>query len=137
MTKFQKITEIGFALDNPKNRPIRTFHLTGIFNKNRLLVLAENSPKTHSLNKYNPKYGHDGRNISDIKGTCSELAAIIKFRNRTNFDLSRCSLVNIRINKLGSIANSCPCVSCANLLRYFRFREVWFTNEAGMFQRYY
>lgn len=131
-----RITEIGFALFNPKTHGARTFHLSAIINKNRILSLATNSAKTHPLNIRNPKFGFDGKEITDTKGTCSELAAFIKAKNKGNIDFGRCSLINIRIDREGKLRNSRPCFSCSNLIKYMALRSVYFTDDVGNFQKY-
>ena len=131
---FPRLIEIGYSLFDPRDN--KNFHLSAIIHKNKLLVLAENSLKTHSLNRLNPKFGRDGNNITDLRGTCSELAAVKRLKNKTNINPGRCIMVNIRINRLGNLANSCPCAGCHSLLNYFRFKTVYFSTERG-FEKYY
>lgn len=134
MVNFNRFVEIGFAIFNPDEHKLRTFHLSGIYFKNRLVSLATNSEKTHSLNKLNPKYGHDGSEI--LKRCCSEFRAIQRLKKISNIEFHRCVMVNIRINRLGKLANSCPCDSCASLLRHYSFKTVYYTDGNGYFVRY-
>jgi hypothetical protein len=45
-------------------------------------------------------------------------------------------MVNVRIDLNGKIRNSKPCPFCQNLLKFLDFREVWFTNDSGGFEKY-
>lgn len=49
----------------------------------------------------------------------------------TNIDTKKCVLVNIRYNRNGEIALSKPCMSCENLLKYFSFKKVLWTDNDG------
>ena len=133
---FNKIIELGYALYNPETHPVRCFHFSVILYKNRLISAAVNSPKTHPINLRNPKYGYDNKNITDIKGSCSEMSACLKLKRISNIDFEKCSLINIRINRLGHLANSRPCSSCESLLNYFSFKDVFYTNDRGIFERF-
>lgn len=133
---FNRLIEIGKALYDPKNHSSRCYHLSAIYFKNKLIVLAENHARTHTNNLKNPKFGFDGRDISSTKGSCSEMLAVTKFKNKTSIPFNRCVLVNIRINKLNEITNSAPCPSCQSLLRNFKFKSVYFTDNNGVFQQY-
>jgi len=135
MNIFPRLVEIAYSLHDPKDE--LNFHLSAIVNKSKLLALSQNSPKTHAKNRYNPKFGRDGNDITSIKQTCSELAVLIKFRNKTNIDINKCNLINIRINREGKLSNSCPCQSCRNLILFYQPREVYFTNSFGTFEKYY
>lgn len=135
MINFSKIVDLGRAMYNPETHPLRCFHLSVILSKNRLVSAGINSPKTHSLNQRNPKFGHDGQEI--MKGSCSEFIAINRLKRISNIDFNKCVMVNIRINKLGQLANSCPCISCKSLLAYFSFKSIYFSDSDGLFQQYY
>jgi len=50
--------------------------------------------------------------------------------------LSRCTLMIERIRPDGSFGMARPCSSCADALRAFVFKEVWFTNAAGVYERF-
>jgi len=136
MVNFSNIIQLGYALFDPSEHPLRCFHLSAILYKGRLLSVAVNSPKTHSLNLKNPKFNISGENISSSKQSCSELRAILRLKKMTNINSNKCILVNIRIGRNGQLANSAPCFSCSSLLRYFSFKNVYFTDNNGRFQIY-
>ncbi len=132
---FNRVVELGFAAYNPMEHK-ENFHLSAVVNKNKIVAIAANSARTHTVNLLNPKFGYDGKNLNDSRGSCSELKALLQFKNKTNIDARKCTLINIRINRNLELANSCPCAGCKNLLRYFDLKAVYYTNEKGIFEKY-
>ncbi len=111
----------------------RTFHITCIFERTKLISVGENSIKTHVINRRNNK---NKFNLAE-KGSCSELQAVLKLKNQRNFvDWKKLSIVNLRINKDNNFCMSRPCSFCQSMLKYFNCRNVYFTNELGKFQKY-
>lgn len=131
---FERAIEIARGLWSPSH-PLRCFHTTVIFNKGKVVSIGINGPKTHTANTFNPKFVSKV-NVKLDGGCCSELKAILYFKNRTNIPSKKCSLVNIRINKKGEIKNSRPCASCENLLKYFEFNKVYYSTNEGNFEQY-
>lgn len=129
-----KIKEIAFAFDRDLF-PGRNLHLSFITYKNRIICIGQNSKKTHPINLRNPKISIDGSDISSFRGSCSEYSAINKLKNLTNIKISKCSLINIRINRLNEIRISRPCNSCMGLLAHYAFRDVYYSNNEGEFER--
>ena len=134
MNKYSKIIDLAQALYQ-NDFELRTQHFSFIYLKKRLISVGRNSAKTNPTNLFNPRRGNDGVTIKD-KGTCSELAACLKLKNLTNIRTDRCDLFNVRIDKNNKIAMSAPCPSCSSLLRYFKFKGVYYTNEGARFERY-
>lgn len=134
---FPRLIEIGYALFNPAEHEPRCFHMSAVIYKGRPISISTNSLRTHPINvRYNPIFNHSGQNITDSKGSCSEFLACQKLKRISNVDFNKCILVNIRINRRGELANSHPCFSCQSLLRYFSFKNVYFTNDRGNFEVY-
>jgi hypothetical protein len=133
---FNRAVDIARALYNPEHK-VRTFHVSVVFNKHRVVAIGVNSHKTHPLNKKNPKIGSDGTfNAKETGGQCSELSACIRLSKRTNIKAARCNMVNIRVMKDGALGNSKPCQSCQNLLKFFNFDKIYYSNEYGQFEKY-
>lgn len=128
-----QIKEIAFAFDRDLF-PGRNLHLSFIIYKGRIICIGQNSKKTHPVNLRNPKISQDGLDISSFRGLCSEYSAIRKLKNLTNIKTGKCSLINIRINKLNEIRNSRPCNSCLGLLAFFKFKSIHYSNDAGLFE---
>ncbi len=129
--KFKRLEEISKSLlDFNSNK--RCQHFSFILYKNRIISIGNNSKKTHPLNLKNRKTSlRTGEDFSDQKHICSEFSAINKLKNMTNIDTKKCVLVNIRYNRNGEIALSKPCMSCENLLKYFSFKRVIWTDNDG------
>lgn len=133
--KTQRLVEIAYALYDPEEHPIRTFHCSFILNKKKILSIGINAPKTHPTNLFNPKVGNGGALIYD-KGICSELAAIKKLISKSNARTENCTLVNIRIDKNGELNNAAPCSSCQSLLMHYPFDKVFYSSKLGKIERY-
>lgn len=134
---FDRLVEIAEAIWSPKH-PLRCFHISFVLKKKKIIAIGINSVKTHTSNLKHPKFANSNPslNIKADAGACSELQACLKLKNKTNIKSKKCVLVNIRINKHGEVKNSKPCQSCANLLNYFEFKDVYYSNNEGAFNKY-
>jgi deoxycytidylate deaminase len=98
-----------------KKRTGRTFHVTFIASKRKLLQIGINNYKK----KAKPSYKKEGE---DSYQPCihSELDALIKIKR----DTSNLDFYNIRIDKNGNLAKSEPCINCKHLLNEYGFRKI-------------
>jgi hypothetical protein len=129
--KFKRLEDISKSLIEFNSKK-RCQHFSFILLKNKIISIGNNSKKTHPLNLKNRKTSlRTGEDFSDQKHVCSEFSAINKLKNMTNIDTKKCILVNIRYNRNGKIALSKPCMSCENLLKYFSFKKVIWTDNDG------
>lgn len=129
---FSKIIEVTYAFINKHNADLRCRHFSFIMDKNRILSIGLNSPKTHPLNL---KYNYVNKNkekISNIVGTHSELSAVIKLGEE---DCSGLILVNTRINRNNKLDFSAPCNGCSDMIKQLNFKEVWYSNANGLFNK--
>ena len=113
-------------------------HFSFIFHKNKLITVGKNSKKSNPTNLRNPKTDANGEKVKD-KYTCSELNAFIKFKNMTNINFSKTSVVVTRIDKNGKIRNSKPCTSCQSLLNFINPKEIFYSIDSegeNKFERY-
>lgn len=132
MKILDKAVEVARAMF-PDELDQRTFHVTCIFERSTLLCVGQNKPKTHRRNMLNNTANFD----VGIKGTCSELATILKAKSKySNIDWRRVTLVNIRIGRDGGLKLSKPCVSCESLLAYFEPGAVYYSTNEGEFNKY-
>lgn len=114
------------------NDGTRCRHFSFIIHKKRIVSIGLNQKKTHPTNLKNRKVSLvTGVDFSDQKHTCSEFSAIIKLKNMTNIDTKKCTLVNIRYNRNKKTDLAAPCMSCKNLLKYFQFKRIIWTDENG------
>ena len=135
--KFKRCEEIARAMYPKVSNRKENYHLTFVWRGGKIISIGENSNKTHTINvRYNKKINRYGVDISDSKGSCSELNAYIKLRNNTNMDYSKLTMINIRINRNGSLDNSHPCPSCKNLIKFISPKKCYHTNSLGTFQEY-
>jgi len=129
--KFKRLEEISKSLVD-YNSTKRCHHFSFILYKNRIISIGYNSQKTHPVNLKNRKKSlKTGEDFSDQKYICSEFSAINKLKNMTNIDSKKCVLVNLRYNRNGKVDMSKPCMSCENLLKFFNFKKVIWTNNDG------
>lgn len=127
MTKFQeRIIERARDAISGKPHPDEFNHASLICYKGRILTIGLNSQiKTHtkSKNKVYP-FVH------------SELATILKFKRETRIDLSNTELYNVRIGKSGRLLLAAPCHFCSILICASAFKNVYFTNNLGLFEKF-
>jgi hypothetical protein len=133
---FKRFEDLAFSsIDWQK--PIRCRHFSFIINKKKIIVIGTNRKKTHPTNLKNRKISaKTGEDFSEQKHICSEFNAIIKLKNLTNIDTKKCTLVNLRYDRNKKIASASPCMSCKSLLKYFEFKNVFFTDSSGNYQTY-
>lgn len=131
-SKFKRLQEIAESLIDWEDG-MRCRHFSFVIYKNRIITIGLNKPKTHPTNLRNRKISYiTGEDYSQYKHTCSEFNSIIKLKKKTNIDTKKCTLINIRYDRNKKIAMAKPCMSCANLLKYFEFKKViWSTNDGN------
>lgn len=132
---FSKLIEISRALYTPKHE-VRTFHVSFLLYKSRILSIGINSLKTTPINILNNKYFRTNNGIIHNKGICSEWASLNKLKNTSNIRFNKLSLINVRIGRDGLIKNSKPCSFCESLCQFFNIKEIYFTNDKGEFEKY-
>ena len=136
MKSYKRLEELAQSLVE-YNSERRCRHFSFIIYKGRLISTGTNSSKTHPLNLINRKVSKvTGEDYSEQKQTCSELNAILKLKRLTNIDTKKCTLINIRYDRNDNIALAKPCQSCQNLLRYFEFKNIIYTDNNGNYLIY-
>jgi hypothetical protein len=119
----QKVVDKAYGL-----RPLithgRNVHFSFLVRKGRIRAVGWNNP-----NKTHPFPAHVGYAFPYIH---SEWACL-KMAQLTNQELTRSSLVNIRIDKRGRLNLSRPCEDCAKLIKFFDIVDVVYSNEIGGF----
>ncbi len=120
---FKRYVNLSYALVNQKAH--RCFHTSFIVRKGKILAIGINQIKTH------PKiraYGYHS-----LCGLHSELDAALKLGLT---DCSNLTLVNIRIDGQNKVNMSKPCRFCQRLIRDLNFKQVFYSNEHGEFEKY-
>jgi len=129
---FNKIIEVSYALINKHNADLRCRHFSFILDRNRIISIGFNSPKTHPLNlKYN-YVNKMKQNISNIVGTHSELNAVIRLGEE---DCSGLTLINTRINRNNELDYSAPCSGCRDMAEQLSFKHIYYSNSQGKFEK--
>lgn len=89
--------------------------------KHVLSIGINNIKKTHPLAiKYKYPYLH------------AEACAVARFPFPPS-ELKGLRMVNVRIGKDGIVKMAKPCIGCSNFLAAFNLKEIWYTNENGIF----
>lgn len=127
-----KTIEISYALAGKHrgNHHHRCRHFSFIYERNTLISVGVNSPKTHPSNlKYNYINKQKDR-ISDIIGTHSELSAVLKLGYE---DCSGLTIINTRINRKNEVDYSRPCIGCMDMLTQLVFKRIFYTTKDKTF----
>jgi len=103
-------------------------HASIICNKGRILAIGTNNQyKTHPKSwQMEPEWPY----------IHSEISSIIKLKNKSGIDLSKCDLYNIRIGNGGNVLLSRPCLNCQKLIIAANFKKVYYTNNWGLFEKF-
>jgi len=131
LKEFSKSIELARALWE-RNYETRCQHFSFVFYKGRLLTIGRNKIRTHPTNLKNPT----NFDSTHSKGICSELAAAIKLKNKTDISFSKLIMINVRLDKNLNVKMSRPCSSCQNLIAYLKPKQLYFTDDEGKFQLY-
>lgn len=122
----KRYIEIAKAM-KPKMQTGKSFHVTCIFDKSKLLSIATNDyskeHRRHRFGKYHPlKGGSKGY----TPGCHSEIAAILKLGEQ---DCSKYTFFNIRIGNNGEPSLSKPCSNCFRVLEMVGFKRIYYTSK--------
>jgi deoxycytidylate deaminase len=121
---FQKLETITRAL-KPFHQTGRAFHTTFVFNKKKLVCIANNDyskqHRYHKFGHYKSKYQAG----SYRAGIHSECSALIKMGIE---DCSHLTFVNVRIDNGDRVAVSKPCENCQALLKNIGYKKLWYYN---------
>lgn len=132
--QFKKSLELSRALfpTVEERNGRRCIHYSFLFNKTKLILVAENKQSTHTVNRYNLK-----KFDISLKNICSECRLFLKAKSKfDNLNWKKLTVINVRVNLNGEICNSRPCSACENLLRYISPGEVYYTNNSGEFEEF-
>lgn len=129
-----RIIETSFALYEP-DYPINQ-HFSYIVYKNRILICAKNTAKSHPISRRNPKIGREGEKIVE-KNSCSEWNAVKRFIKSTNIAFNKVELYVLRLDGNKKLAYSKPCGSCQKLIKEFcDFKNVYYSGKNGEILKY-
>lgn len=133
--KFQKYLDLAYSLYE-ENSTLRCQHFCIATYKNRIVSIGRNNKKTSPQNFLNPKYSRDGKNISGITGICAEYSCLRRVKQMTNIPFNKITLNIIRVDGNKKIAYSKPCFSCTSLINWVGVKNIYYTNNNGIFEKY-
>jgi deoxycytidylate deaminase len=118
--------EIARAL-KPRHQSGRSFHLTCIFDKSKLLAMGFNNyAKEHPRHKFGV-YSATKPGSNYVSGIHSEISSIIRLGEE---DCSRYTFLNIRLDNNNNPALAKPCPNCFRVLRnQVGFKRIYYTTS--------
>lgn len=122
--KFERLIQLARNLIIYDGIELRCRHFAFILNKSRIISIGKNSKKSHPINE---KYGY-----FQGSGLHAEACAIIRSGDVNH---SRNTLVTFRIDRNNKVAMGKPCKHCQKLLKDVSFKEVYYSNERGEFEK--
>lgn len=129
MTTFERrIISVGVSAIKESRTTNKFNHATLIVHQGRILTIGVNNQyKTHTkASRTRPLWAFQH----------SELSTIIRFKNKCGIDLSRTTGYNIRLGDSGNILMSRPCVYCQQLIISANFKNFYYTNNLGLFEKF-
>jgi tRNA(Arg) A34 adenosine deaminase TadA len=110
---------ISMAIEEARMSTHRQQMACVIFNKQGVVSKAHNIP-LKSLKKLHPRFTRFDGSVH------AEVGAIYKAKR----DLSDCSLLIIRVNKLGYLRYARPCKQCMAYIAYAGIRKIYYSQSA-------
>lgn len=106
----------------PLNLEHRCSHIAFLIKSGKIVHIGTNSCRTH------PKTLKFAYQDHQLVGLHAELAVCIKSDKE---DLRDFSMVVLRVNRNGKLANSRPCSGCQEVIKQFNVGEVWHSDTNG------
>ena len=127
-----KLIEIAKSL-KPLSWKSHSFHVTFAFNKNHLLSTGLNKPMcSHPINLKYDYRDRDNKPRNSVIGLHSEMSALLRLGRE---DCSDISFYVLRIDNNGKPNMSKPCGGCMSAFRQIGFKNIYYTNKRGEFER--
>jgi hypothetical protein len=116
-----RTVDIAMALC-PLNLEHRCSHIAFLIRCGKIVHIGTNSCKSHPETlKYDYK---DHQKV----GIHAELSVCMKSGKE---NLKDYSMVVLRVDRKGNLANSKPCCGCQSVIKQFNIREVWYSDSKG------
>lgn len=100
----------------------RCKHFSFILMKRKIVSFGWN--QIHKTDPFAAKHGYEYPYVH------SELHALKNFPYPPAV-LSKCKLINVRVNKQGRVLMSKPCEDCETWVIPMDFKEIWYTSEGA------
>lgn len=121
----KRAVETAHALCPTNWKNVNNSHVAFLVKKNKIVKIGWNRKRTHPEIARHPY--HDG-----YVGTHAELDVILK-SGLDNLDDH--SMIVLRVDRKGRLANSKPCPGCLSLLRSYNVSEVFYSDTEGNIEK--
>ena len=121
----KKAIDIAHALCPTNWKNVNNSHIAFLVKKNKIVKIGWNRKRTHPEISKHPY--HDG-----YVGTHAELDVILKSGLE---DLNDHSMIVLRVDRKGRLANSKPCPGCLSLLKSYNVEEVFYSDTEGKIEK--
>jgi tRNA(Arg) A34 adenosine deaminase TadA len=121
----KRAIETAHALCPINWKNVNNSHIAFLVKKNKIVKIGWNRKRTHPEISKHPY--HDG-----YVGTHAELDVILKSGLK---DLNDHSMIVIRVDRKGRLANSKPCPGCLSLLKSYNVEEVFYSDTEGNIEK--
>ena len=121
----KKAIDIAHALCPTNWKNVNNSHVAFLVKKNKIVKIGWNRKRTHPEISKHPY--HDG-----YVGTHAELDVILKSGLE---DLNDHSMIVLRVDRKGRLANSKPCPGCLSLLKSYNVEEVFYSDSEGNIEK--
>jgi hypothetical protein len=120
-----RAVETAHALCPTNWKNVNNSHIAFLVKKNKIVKIGWNRKRTHPEISKHPY--HDG-----YVGTHAELDVILKSGLE---DLNDHSMIVLRVDRKGRLANSKPCPGCLSLLKSYNVEEVFYSDTEGNIEK--
>ena len=121
----KRAIETAHALCPTNWKNVNNSHVAFLVKKNKIVKIGWNRKRTHPEISKHPY--HDG-----YVGTHAELDVILKSGLE---DLNDHSMIVLRVDRKGRLANSKPCPGCLSLLKSYNVEEVFYSDAEGNIEK--
>lgn len=121
----KRAVETAHALCPTNWKNVNNSHIAFLVKKNKIVKIGWNRKRTHPEISKHPY--HDG-----YVGTHAELDVILKSGLE---DLNDHSMIVLRVDRKGRLANSKPCPGCLSLLKSYNVEEVFYSDTDGNIEK--
>jgi hypothetical protein len=121
----KRAVETAHALCPINWKNVNNSHIAFLVKKNKIVKIGWNKKKTHPKIAKHPY--HDG-----YVNTHAELDVILK-SGLDNLDDH--SMIVLRVDRKGRLANSKPCTGCLSLLKSYNLSEVFYSDTEGKIEK--
>ena len=121
----KRAVETAHALCPTNWKNVNNSHVAFLVKKNKIVKIGWNRKRTHPEISKHPY--HDG-----YVGTHAELDVILKSGLE---DLNDHSMIVLRVDRKGRLANSKPCPGCLSLLKSYNIEEVFYSDTEGNIEK--